>query len=727
MERLRVTLHGAVQGVGFRPFVYRLATELSLPGWVTNSSAGLLIEVEGPASATAVFLERLETDRPPASVILTREVSWLAPIGFALFEIRESAHGESPTAAILPDLATCPECLAELNAPSERRYRYPFTNCTRCGPRYTIVTEIPYDRPNTTLASFPLCEACRREYTDPTDRRFHAQPIACPLCGPRLDTALESAAQVIRSGGIVALKGIGGFQLLCDARDAGAVARLRERKHREAKPLAVMMPSLETARCYCRISEVEERTLRSPAAPIVLLEPGGTPLAPNVSDTSPFVAAMLPYSPLHHLLMSELTFPIVATSGNVSGDPIVTTAGEAQRVLAPIADLLVDHNRPIARPVDDSVVRVFRGGVSLLRRARGFAPLPIPVPVDLPPTLAVGGHMKNTVALGLGRQVFVSQHIGDLDTLASRRAFEQSIDDLCRLYRVRPERVACDLHPEYASTRWANNSGLRTVPVQHHIAHAASCAAENDVREPYLAVSWDGTGYGTDQTIWGGEFFWVDDGRFTRVAHLRPFGLPGGDAAIRQSWRPALSLLWECGRDFAPLHLDPRTAHAVERMLEQRINCPRTSSIGRLFDAVAALSGVASENRFEGHAAMLLERAADPAERGAYSLSLHNGQLDWADLVERVLADPAPLAAARFHNGLAEAIRSVARFTAASQVVLSGGVFQNARLTHVTVALLEGEGIRAFTHQRVPANDGGLSLGQAVLAYGRIDATESLC
>ncbi|MFN0172091.1 MAG: carbamoyltransferase HypF [Bryobacteraceae bacterium] len=727
MERLRVSLHGAVQGVGFRPFVYRLATELALNGWVLNSYNGLIVEVEGPPATTAQFLERLETERPPSSVILTREVSRLAPAGLGSFEIRHSGDSGPPSAAILPDLATCPDCLAELRDPGERRYRYPFTNCTRCGPRYTIVEEIPYDRPNTTLKGFPLCADCRREYTNPADRRFHAQPIACPACGPRLDTAIESAVHVIRSGGIVALKGIGGFQLLCDARNAEAVARLRERKHREAKPLAVMMPSLEAARHYCRISAAEEQALRSPAAPIVLLEPAANPLAPNVSDMSPFVAAMLPNSPLHHLLMSELAFPVVATSGNVSGDPIVTTTEEAHRVLAPIADLMVGHNRPIARPVDDSVVRVFRGGVSVIRRARGFAPLPIPVPVDLPPTLAVGGHMKNTVALGLGRQVFVSQHIGDLDTVASRQAFEQAIDDLCRLYRVKPEFAACDLHPEYASTRWAQNSGLKLVSIQHHIAHAASCAAENDVPEPYLAVSWDGTGFGTDHTIWGGEFFWAENGRFERVAHLRPFGLPGGDAAIRQSWRPALSLLWECRRDFTVLHLDPRAAGTVRRMLEQRINCPRTSSIGRLFDAVAALAGVATENHFEGHAAMLLERTADPAEKGAYSLPLENGQLDWSDLVDRVPADPAPIAAARFHNGLALAIRSVARFTAARQVVLSGGVFQNARLTHRTVALLEGDGIRVFTHQRVPANDGGLSLGQAVLAYGKIDATESSC
>ncbi len=715
-----------MQGVGFRPFVFRLAKDLGLRGWVSNDSSGLLVEVEGPAERVERFRERLDAERPPASVILTREVSWLPPAGYADFEIRPSDGSASPSAAVLPDLATCTECLAEILDPRQRRHGYPFTNCTRCGPRYTIVRDVPYDRPNTTLAGFPLCDECRREYTDPADRRFHAQPIACPRCGPRLEVSIAGAAAALRAGGIVALKGVGGFQLLCDARSEAAVARLRERKHREAKPLAVMMPSLEAARRACRLSPEEEEALTSPAAPIVLAEPSpDCPLAANVNDASPFVGVMLPYSPLHHLLMRETGFPLVATSGNVSGDPIVTTTEGARAVLAPIADLVVDHDRPIARPVDDSVVRVFRGGISLVRRARGYAPLPIPIGEDLPPTLAVGGHLKNTIALAIGRQVFVSQHIGDLDTLASREAFVRAIDDLCRLYRIRPERVACDLHPDYGSTQWARNSGLPVAAVQHHIAHAASCAAENDVREPYLAVTWDGTGYGTDGTVWGGEFFWVGNGRFSRVAWLRPFRLPGGEAAIREPWRVAEALRWELGDEEGAPGIDPARRRTLRHMLARRLNCPSTSSMGRLFDAAAALAGIAPFSRFEGHAAMLWERIAgrgpgDPP--GAYEIAGDQGPLDWEPLVRRLIRDasagtPAPVLSARFHSALPDLIVRVARACGARVAVLSGGCFQNARLTTQTVAALEGAGIRAVTHQRMPANDGGLALGQAVLAW----------
>jgi len=715
-----------VQGVGFRPFVYRLATDLGLCGWVCNDSSGLQLEVEGAAENLARFTERLEAERPPASVILTREISRLAPAGYADFTIRRSEGSASPSAAVLPDLATCAECLAEILDPGQRRYGYPFTNCTRCGPRYTIVRDLPYDRPNTTLAGFPLCDECRREYSDPADRRFHAQPIACPRCGPRLESSIAEAAAALRAGGIVALKGVGGFQLLCDARSQAAVARLRERKHREAKPLAVMMPSLDAARRACLLSPEEEAALTSPAAPIVLAEPApDSPVAANVNDASPFVGVMLPYSPLHHLLMREAGFPVVATSGNVSGDPIVTTNEDARAVLAPIADLLVDHDRPIARPVDDSVVRVFRGGISLVRRARGYAPLPVPIGEELPPTLAVGGHQKNTIALAVGRQVFVSQHIGDLDTLASRGAFVRAIDDLCRLYRTTPERVVCDLHPDYGSTQWARTCGLPVAAVQHHVAHAASCAAENDVREPYLAVTWDGAGYGTDGAVWGGEFFWVENGRFSRVAWLRPFRLPGGEAAIREPWRVAEALRWEIGDEEGAPGVGPAQRRALRQMLARRLNCPSTTSMGRLFDAAAALAGIAPRSRFEGHAAMLWERIAGrgPADSSdAYEIAGEQGPLDWEPLVRRLIQDAAagvaaPVLAARFHSALPAVIVRVARACGARVAVLSGGCFQNARLTTQAVVALEAAAIRAVTHQRVPANDGGLALGQAVLAW----------
>ena len=711
IERVRVVLTGAVQGVGFRPFVYRLAGQLQLSGWVLNSAAGLVVEVEGASSDIAVFLERLETEHPPAALVLTREVSALAPFGASGFRILSSDGSLDRTAGVLPDLATCPACLAEISTPGDRRYGYAFTNCTLCGPRYTIVRDIPYDRPNTTMRDFALCDDCRREYLDPADRRFHAQPVACPRCGPHLNGTIASAAAAILAREIVALKGIGGFQLLADARNEEAVSRLRARKGREEKPFAMLMPDLETARRYCRISPAEERLLTSAASPIVLLDPGGAgDLAPGVSGNSPYLGVMLPYSPLHHLLMRECPFPVIATSGNRSDEPIAIDNGEARERLAGIADFFLMHNRPVARPCDDSVVRLSRGREMVLRRARGYAPLPLLVPKPLPPVLAVGAHLKNTIAIALGRQVVVSQHIGDLDTLEARLLFEHTIDDLCRLYRFKPEAVACDLHPDYASTAWAKASGLPVIGIQHHYAHAASCAAENALAEPYLAVSWDGTGYGLDGTIWGGEIFLVDEGRFERISHLRPFRLPGGEAAVREGWRGAASVLADIGVRSGP--------GAIHQMLSRDLNSPWTTSVGRLFDAVASITGVAQESKFEGQAAMLLEwviRDLDTAE--AYPLP--DG--DWRELVEAVLADmrtgtPAQILSAKFHNSLVQWMIETAERASVPRIVLSGGVFQNRYLTERAVHVLESGGFRVYTHQRVPANDGGIALGQAVLA-----------
>ncbi len=733
-QRLRVALYGAVQGVGFRPFVYRLATEMGLSGWVLNSSAGLIVEVDGAPDELERFLTRLEAERPAASVVLAREVSFLAPGGFTQFEIVASDQAAEKSAAVLPDLATCPQCLAELLDPANRRFGYPFTNCTQCGPRYTIILDIPYDRPRTTMRGFTLCPDCAREYANPSDRRFHAQPNACPRCGPRLSMEIAEAAREIVAGRILALKGIGGFQLLADARNQDVIARLRRLKRREEKPFALMMPSIEMVREHCVVSAEEERVLRSAAAPIVLLRPekGGqtglsrsagqaslspfSALAPNVAHNSPYLGVMLPYSPLHHLLMRACPFPIVATSGNLSDEPIATENDEARRRLSGIADAFLMHDRPVARPCDDSVVRVARGRESVMRRARGYAPLPVRVDRELPAVLAVGGHLKNTVAIGVGRQVFLSQHVGDLDTPEARRAFANAIDDLCRLYQFKPELVACDLHPDYASTRWALDSGLPVLRVQHHHAHAAACAAENALRGPYLAVSWDGTGYGLDDTVWGGEIFLAEDGHFERVAHLRPFRLPGGEAAIKEGWRSEASLRYEV---FGPQAVEDAV---LRRMIERGINAPLTSSVGRLFDAVASMAGVARESRFEGQAAMLLERAIDGANIGeAYPLEERDGVADWAPLVEAVLRDaergePQALIAARFHNALAEWIAAAAARIGIRQVTLSGGVFQNAYLVERAVALLEAHGFEAYTHQRVPANDGGIALGQAVMA-----------
>jgi hydrogenase maturation protein HypF len=725
LVRVRMALGGTVQGVGFRPFVYRLATELELTGWVCNSSAGILVEVEGDPARVGRFQERLEAEMPPAAVVLTRETAMLAPAGSCAFEIRSSHEEAAMVTGVLPDLATCPACLAELSDPANRRFGYPFTNCTHCGPRYTIVDDIPYDRQRTTMRSFVMCPECRREYTDPADRRFHAQPNACPRCGPRVwiegrpaeGSPDWQAAQAIRAGAIVAIKGIGGFQLVVDARQALAVARLRQRKHREEKPFALMMPGLEMVRQYCHVAAAEERLLKSRAAPIVLLRPNGNRgIAPNVAGSSPYMGVMLPYSPLHHLLMRECGFPVVATSGNLSDEPIATANGEARARLGEIADLFLTHDRPISRPCDDSVARVVRNRESVIRRARGFAPLPVYLGRKLPAVLAVGGHLKNTVAIAVGRQVFLSQHVGDLDTPEARQAFARTIDDLCRLYRFQPAVVACDLHPDYASTRWAQSCGLPVAGIQHHQAHAAACAAENGIEGPYLGVAWDGTGYGTDGTVWGGEFFLVEGTRFERIAHLRPFRLPGGEAAVRECWRSAASV--QCSA-LGPDAVGDRPQWPVLlRMLERGINAPWTTSVGRLFDAVAAIAGVAQESHFEGQAAMLLERQIGGLVTGD-SYPLPDG--DWGPLVAAVHEDVASGEAAarisaRFHNALANWILSTARRAGAPRVVLSGGVFQNGYLVERTAALLEANRFQVYTHHGVPPNDGGIALGQAVLA-----------
>ena len=712
IQRLRITLRGAVQGVGFRPFVYRLATEMFLTGWVLNSSAGLVVEVEGPPDQLVLFEQRLEQERPKASVITVHEALWMEVEGSSRFEILASAGDSGKTVNVLPDLATCPDCRAELLDSTNRRFQYPFTNCTNCGPRYTIVVDIPYDRPNTTMREFALCPGCREEYENPADRRFHAQPNACPVCGPRLDGTIEDAAAGLLKGEIVALKGIGGFQLLVDARQPAAVARLRERKHREEKPFALMMPSLEVARKYCEISAAEVELLESQSAPIVLLRPKtGTDIAGNVAHCSPYLGVMLPYSPLHHLLMLQCPFPLIATSGNRSDEPIAISNEEAKARLHNIADRFLMHDRPIVRACDDSVVRLTHGRAGILRRARGYAPLGIHVAHSLPAVLAVGGHLKNTVAIGIGQDVFLSQHIGDLETLEARVAFEKAIDDLCRLYSFKPEVVACDLHPDYASTQWAERSGLPLVRIQHHQAHVAACAAENNVEGAYLGISWDGTGYGDDGVIWGGEFFHVEKDQFVRIAHLRPFGLPGGDAAVREGWRSAASLIFEA---FGPEAADSR----VRAMLERSVNVNSTTSVGRLFDAVASICGVAQQNRFEGQAAMLLENEIG-GSRAEEAYPLPSG--DWEPLISALIADKhagiaVPRIAVRFHNALVEWILEVAAQVGLKQVVLSGGVFQNRYLTERAAVVLESRGFSVYMHQRVPPNDGGIALGQAVMS-----------
>lgn len=715
-QRLRITSRGAVQGVGFRPFVYRLATEMALTGWVRNSSAGLVVEVEGAPDALRRFEQRVEAERPKAAVVTVREVEWIPAQGSRKFEIHHSDADSTKSVNVLPDLATCDDCRAELVDSANRRFQYPFTNCTNCGPRYTIVVDIPYDRPNTTMREFVFCPACREEYENPANRRFHAQPNAYPVCGPKLDGTISDTALALRKGEIVALKGIGGFQLLVDARQPAAVARLRQRKHREEKPFALMMPSLEMAREYCEITPGEQKLLQSQAAPIVLLHPkSGTDIAWNVAHCSPYLGVILPYSPLHHLLMGECPFPLIATSGNRSDEPIAIANDDATSRLKDIADHFLMHDRSIVRACDDSVVRLTRGRAGILRRARGYAPLGIRVPRNVPPVLALGGHLKNTVAIGVGQDVFVSQHIGDLETFEARDAFERAIDDLCRLYSFKPEVVVCDLHPDYASTRWAEESGLPLIRVQHQQAHVAACAAENNAEGPYLGVSWDGTGCGLDGAIWGGEFFRVENQRvgdkYERVAHLRPFGLPGGDAAVREGWRSAASVLFET--------LGPDAVDSpVRPMLEGKINVVPTTSVGRLFDAVASITGLAQKNRFEGQAAMLLENEIGSL-RTEEAYPLMSG--DWATLIAEMLRDkqeglPVSRIAARFHNALVNWILEVAVASGLKQIVLSGGVFQNRYLTERAAAILESRGFVVHTHRQVPPNDGGIALGQVVIA-----------
>ncbi len=741
-ERVKVVARGAVQGVGFRPFVYRLATELRLGGFILNSSAGVFIEAEGESDVVRQFLKRLENEKPSLAVLQSLEASFLDPIGHKQFEIRQSTDAGAKTALILPDIATCGDCLREVFSPNDRRFRYPFTNCTNCGPRFSIIEALPYDRANTSMKKFAMCSDCEREYHDPADRRFHAQPNACPRCGPQLafwdslgkivatkNDALLEAGETIRAGKILALKGLGGFQLLVDARNEDAVVRLRARKHRQEKPFAVMFPSLADVRDACEISELEARLLNSPEAPIVLVR-NPLALARSVAPENPNLGALLPNTPLHHLLLRDLDFPVVATSGNSSDEPICTDEREALLRLAKIADGFLVHDRPVVRPIDDSLARIMCDRELILRRARGFAPFPIPLRHSVPTTLAVGAHLKNTVALSVDANVFVSQHLGDLATTQAQRTFLAATADLPRLYDAKPEIVVCDLHPDYLSTKFAREQPARCLQVQHHFAHIASCMAENELEGPLLGVSWDGTGFGTDETIWGGEFLLVEDGGFQRAAHLRRFRLPGGDAAVREPRRVALALIYEIfGNELWSNEQLTRAFSTAElktlrAMLEKKINSPLTSSAGRLFDGVAALLHLRERSSFEGQAAMALEFAIRGNIEATYDFELKGESpivVDWAPVILAMMDDlqgdqAVDVIAAKFHNALADCIVSVARKIGQRKVVLSGGCFQNRYLTERTVERLQAAGFQPYWHQRIPPNDGGIALGQIMAA-----------
>ncbi|MBI1396898.1 MAG: carbamoyltransferase HypF [Betaproteobacteria bacterium] len=759
--RRRILVRGLVQGVGFRPHTCRLARRFGLAGWVCNTGDGVLIEVEGSRELIDAFLRTLSESPPAHARIGAVEVEGLSPTGEREFRIRTSRCDGGGGAAILPDLAACPDCLLEVFDPRDRRYLYPFTNCTHCGPRFSIIEGIPYDRARTTMRSFRMCPACLAEYRDPASRRYHAQPNACPVCGPRVtvrDTSgvpvaegRESVPHIVaalRSGAIVAMKGVGGYHLLCDARDPAVVGRLRRRKTRPDKPFALMVASLDEARRLGDPSNREMELLSSPAAPIVLVpRRAGAPdphaIAPEVARGSPELGIMLAHAPLHHIVLRETGFPVVATSGNRSGEPVAIDDRDALERLAGVADLFVTHDRPILRPVEDSVARVTMGRESILRPGRGHAPLALETGrAGSRVILGTGAHLKATVSLASGGTIVSSAHLGDLDTLQARRAFERAARDIPTLAERVPDVIACDLHPDYPSTRFAVESGLRVVGVQHHVAHVAACMADNDLTGPVLGVAWDGTGYGDDGTIWGGEFLLVHDmGEVHRFAHLRQFRLPGGERAVREPRRTALGLLHELFRtafpdeapDLAPVGAFDGEALAVLRaILDAGTHSPRTSSAGRLFDGIAALIGLRQVSTFEGHAALELEWCAGASDGEGYPFRLSGDEpdagnsivVDWGPTVAAVIDDvrsgtPAGSIAAAFHDTMARMILAVAERAGIRQVALTGGCFQNRRLLESTIRLLRATGFEPFWHHRVPCNDGGISVGQVVWAASR--------
>ena len=730
-------MRGRVQGVGFRPVVFRLAHELGLRGWVRNDAAGAEVALCGREEDIAKFRAELPASLPAAADIQSVEEWTAAPDVPAGFEIRSSA--DSPgvrVAGILPDLATCPECLREIFDPKDRRYRYPFANCTHCGPRFSIIERLPYDRQNTTMRGFQMCPACEAEYRDPLDRRFHAQPNACPVCGPSLswtsadgnilstrDAARMAAVEALRGGKIVAVKGIGGFHLMVDARNAAAVHRLRERKKRDEKPFAVLFPSLESIQADCMMSAVEQKWLESAAAPIVLLKKreGGAELAEDVAPGLPWIGAMLPYTPLHHLLMCELGFPVVATSGNLTDEPICMDFDEARRRLWGIADYFLTHDRPIARPMDDSVMAVCAGEPLMMRRGRGLSPYSLPMTGAPDGLVAAGAQMKSAVAVAAGGNAVMSPHVGDLDHEGAARLWERAVKDLTGLHGLRPTGAAVDLHPDYASTRGAAKLGVPTVAVQHHHAHIAACMAENQLAGPALGVAWDGTGLGTDGTIWGGEFLVCTRAEFRRAAWLRPFPLVGGDAAAREPRRSALGVLREMGSKHPPPGFSAAELAVLDGMLCAGVNIVRTSSAGRLFDAVASLLGICQRMSHEGQAAMQLEALAGEADGVPYPFGWVGNALDWAPMIEEMLASgEAPaVAAARFHATLLEMMVAAAQRFELRDVCLSGGCFQNRRLLAGAMRRLREEGFSPWRHRDIPPNDAGICLGQLAVVAAR--------
>ena len=761
-----IHIKGVVQGVGFRPFVYNLAAELGLAGWVLNSSSGVEIQAVGPGYVLDEFIERLMEDAPPlarieyisATTVPSSSVDVPEP---GCFVIRHSQAQPGEFLPLSPDVAICEDCLRELFDPDDRRYRYPFINCTNCGPRFTIIQDIPYDRPKTTMAPFTMCPDCQAEYDDPANRRFHAQPNACPVCGPQVKLQIvnrksqivgEDAIQMVREllgkGKVVAVKGLGGFHLACDATSDEAVALLRERKGRVDKPFAIMAFNLETVEGYCEVNDDERALLTSFQRPIVLLRRrSDTPISSLVAPGNSYLGVILPYTPLHYLLVEpSCSFPLalVMTSGNYSEEPIATGNDEALKRLGGLADAFLLHDRDIHARCDDSVTRVFSGVELPIRRSRGYAPYPVHLPFEVKQVLAVGAELKNTFCITRDRYAFLSQHIGDMENYETLQFFEQMVEQLERTFRIEPEIVACDLHPGYLSSKYAKEAGSKRqeagddpasctlLPVQHHHAHIVSVMAENGLtgERPVIGVAFDGTGYGIDGAIWGGEFLVADYASFRRVAHLKYVPLPGGDAAIRKPYRTALAHLWAAGVDWddrlpavaaAPLGERP----ILLQQLKQGVSVVSTSSVGRLFDAVSSLAGVRQEINYEAQAAIEFEMLVEYGVEEAYSFSLSGEEVDVSPCIRSVVADvragiPAGVIAARFHNGLAQMVCEVClclrKETGLDEVALSGGVFQNVTLLGKTLPLLQDAGFTVYIHRLVPPNDACISLGQAVIA-----------
>ncbi|WP_219413817.1 carbamoyltransferase HypF [Pseudonocardia nigra] len=745
--RARIRVEGVVQGVGFRPFAHSLAMRLDLGGLVGNDSEGVFVEVEGDAAAVGEFQHALRRDAPPLAVIERVTAEECTPRGDRAFTIVASRAGPARHTLVSPDTATCAACLAELADPDDRRHGHPFLSCTHCGPRFTIVTDVPYDRPATTMAGFPMCAACAAEYSDPADRRFHAQPICCPACGPALrlldadggprdGDPVAGAAALLTSGAVLAVKGLGGFHVAADATCEGAVAALRARKHREDKPFAVMVPDLDAARRLCAVDAAAESVLTSARRPIVLLpRRADAAVAQAVAPGNASLGLVLPYTPLHTLLAAALGRPFVLTSGNVSDEPIAYTDTDAAARLGGIVDATLTHDRPIHTRTDDSVVRLFRGREYPLRRSRGYVPHPLPLPSPAHrPVLACGAELKNTFCLARDRHAFVSHHIGDLENYETYRSFTEGIAHFRRLFDIVPEVVAHDLHPDYLSTKYARElDGVELVGVQHHHAHVASCLADNGVTGPVIGVALDGLGYGTDGTIWGGEFLLADLVGHRRLGHLDPVPMPGGAAAIRQPWRMAAAYLGAAYPEGLPDGLDVARRNSerwapVAAMARSGLNSPLTSSAGRLFDAASAILGVRDAVNYEGQAAVELEQRADRAHRGSYPARLVGEdpfRVLGSDLVRGVADDVVAgvatgTVAARFHNGLTAAVvagcRRAREVTGTTTVALSGGVWQNVLLLTSAVDALEAAGFAVLVHSRVPTNDGGISLGQAAIA-----------